>query len=330
MRILIIKTSSLGDVIHTLPALTDAGLQIPDIQFDWVLEPAFSEIPTFHPLVKNIILSPMRYFRRNFFQSFKNNELKNFYQNLRKNNYDIIIDAQGLIKSGLLTMLADGKVKCGYDRRSAWEPLACLAYNKSFNVNPLLHAITRIRKLFAYSLQYPDPSDTRTPNYNINNHVLSMCKINSPQTNSNVVVFLHGTTRDDKRWPIKNWIKLKELFLNKNKYKILLPWGNESEKRDAVNIAAESNNNFIQVLPKSSIGELAKILATSKLNIAVDTGLGHLSAALNQPTISLYGPTDPRLIGTIGENQIHIKSDSQLMTDISPEKIMNESLNFLE
>jgi heptosyltransferase-1 len=327
MRVLIIKTSSLGDVIHTLPALTDAGKNIPDIRFDWVLEPAFAEIPCFHPLVENTILSPLRYFRRNIIQSFKKRELQEFYQKLRAKKYDMIIDAQGLMKSGFLTLLAEGKVKCGYDRRSAWEPLACIAYHQKFNVNPTLHAITRIRKLFSYALQYADPSETQKPDYHIRDHVLKLLKTEQRPSNKDTIVFLHGTTRDDKLWPVNYWIKLKELLLQHTHCKILLPWGNEIEKQCADHIAMGTDRESIQVLPKSSISDLTKILAASKLNIAVDTGLGHLSAALNSPTISLYAPTDPKLIGTVGENQTHLKSDSHFMKDILPEQVL-EAIHF--
>lgn len=334
MRVLIIKTSSLGDVIHTLPALTEAGKNIPGISFDWVLEPAFAEIPTLHPLVKNVIVSPLRYFRRNFIESFKNHEIQHFYQSLRKEKYDVIIDAQGLVKSGFLTLLTEGKVKCGYDRHSAWEPLACLAYHQKFNVPPSLHAITRIRKLFSYALQYADTSETQTANYNIQESVMKLLNTtqatNYSRTNTtDTVVFLHGTTRDDKLWPVNYWIKLKELLLQQKQYKILLPWGNDIEKLCAEHIAMGSDREKIEVLPKSNIIDLAKILAKSKLNIAVDTGLGHLSAALNTPTVSLYGATDPKLIGTVGENQIHLQSDSRTMLDISPEKVYQACLNFI-
>lgn len=101
--------------------------------------------------------------------------------------------------------------------------------------------------------------------------------------------------------------------------KILLPWGNNTEKARAENLA--NNHTNTEVLPKSSLTELAGLLLYSRFNITVDTGLGHLSAALDKPTVSLYGPTDPKLIGTVGKNQIHIKRDA--MDNIQPEMIIN-------
>ncbi|HEV2613354.1 MAG TPA: lipopolysaccharide heptosyltransferase I [Gammaproteobacteria bacterium] len=308
MRVLVIKMSSLGDVIHTLPALTDARKQNPDIQFDWVVEPAFSEIPRFHPSVKKIIPAPVRKWRKNIIQTLKNAELESFYKNLKSEKYDAVIDAQGLIKSSVISLFSKG-TRYGYDRNSIREPLASFLYNKSFNISWDLHAIPRIRKLFAQSLNYNFSDEI--PDYGIN-------KANFIQLRQNYCVLLHGTTRDDKCWPEEHWAKLIEL-LKPKELKILLPWGNTEEKSRAERLA--ENNSHVEVLPKSTLTELASILLHSNFNIAVDTGLGHLSAALDAPTISLYGPTDPKLIGTIGKNQIHIKRDD--MKNIQPEMILD-------
>ncbi len=315
MRILIIKTSSLGDVIHTLPALTDAGKFIPGISFDWVLEPAFAEIPRFHQLVKKIIPVSLRYWRKNIVKTLKNHEWQNFYAQLREEKYDLVIDAQGLIKSGFLAYLTHG-TRCGYDRRSAREPLACLAYEQKYNVDPQLHAITRIRQLFAQALNYPIPES-------IADYSVSLLPLRDKEPKAdegNYCVFLHGTTRDDKYWPEKHWMKLIELYKSQ-KLKILLPWGNPSEKERAERLA--NNQSHVEVLPKLSLTALANLLSHSKINIAVDSGLGHLAAALNAPTISLYGATDPGLIGTMGKNQIHLKADR--MENIEPDRVNSYS-----
>ena len=303
--------SSLGDVIHTLPALTDAQKNNPDIQFDWVVEPGFSEIPRFHPAVKNIILAPIRKWRKNIIQTLKNSELEKFHTVLKAEKYDAVIDAQGLIKSSIIGLFAKGP-RYGYDRNSIREPFASFLYNKSFNISWELHAIPRMRKLFSQSLNYAYSDDI--PDYGVN-------KNNFPKTRENYCVFLHGTTREDKCWPESYWIKLIELLKSKN-ITILLPWGNAEEKTRAERMA--ENNAHVEVLPKLSLSELAGLLLHSNFNIAVDTGLGHLSAALDAKTISLYGPTDPKLIGTVGKNQVHIKRDA--MELIQPEIII-ETLN---
>jgi heptosyltransferase-1 len=309
MRVLIIKMSSLGDVIHTLPALTDAQKNNPDIKFDWVIEPAFSEVPSFHPAVKSIIPAPIRKWRKNIIQTLKNAELAKFHKLLKAEKYDFIIDAQGLIKSSIIGLFAKG-IRCGYDRNSIREPLASFLYNKSFNISWELHAIPRMRKLFASALNYNYLENT--PDYGIN-------KNNFEKTRENYCVFLHGTTRDDKCWPESHWAKLIEL-LNSNHptLKILLPWGNAEEQSRAESLAKGKTN--CEVLPKSNLTTLAGLLLHANFNITVDTGLGHLSAALDAPTIALYGPTDPKLIGTVGKNQVHIKREA--MELIQPEIIL--------
>jgi heptosyltransferase-1 len=312
MHVLIIKTSSLGDIIHTLPALTDARRQRPDIVFDWVIEPAFAEIPLFHPAVNKIIPVSLRQWRKNIFQTLKNHAWQPFYHALKKEKYDLVIDAQGLIKSGMLTFFARG-IKCGYDKYSAWEPLACLAYDRKYPVKREQHAITRIRQLFARCLDYPIPE--ATPDYGIE---LSRITLSAAPARfeGQYAVFLHGTTRADKYWPEEHWQKLMTLCQLKN-LDILLPWGNEEEKQRAERLASQQPHTT--VLPKLSLTELAFLLSRAKINIGVDSGLGHLAAALNAPAVTLYGPTDPALIGTIGNNQIHLKANS--MKNIEPEKV---------
>jgi len=312
MRILIIKMSSLGDIIHTLPALTDAQKNDPHIKIDWVVEPAFAEIPQFHPVVNTIISAPLRKWRKNIFQTLKNAELESFHKQLNQDKHDVVIDAQGLIKSGLVAWFSKG-IRCGYDRNSIREPLASFFYNKSFNISWDYHAIPRIRRLFAESLHYAYVDSV--PDYGID-------KNKFPKTRENYCVFLHGTARKDKCWPENLWEKFIALLNQKYpELKILLPWGNTEEHLRAERLA--KTNAAVEVLPKSTLNELAGLLLHSRFNIAVDTGLGHLSAALDAPTISLYGPTDPKLIGTVGKNQIHIKRDS--MDAILPNTII-ESL----
>lgn len=299
-RALIIKTSSLGDVIHTLPALTDAKSKFPDITFDWVVEKSFAEIPRWHSAVNKVIPIELRRWRKNILKAIKSGEWQAFYRQLREEKYDVVIDAQGLIKSGFLTFLSVGHNKSGYDWHSAWEPLACITYNKRYAVNPNQHAIDRIRQLFAQALHYDLPNTI--PDYGIDPK-----KLIAATRHDQYVIFLHGTTREDKYWPEAYWLELINKFRN-TPYRILLPWGNQAEHDRAKKLA--ENNAHVDVLPKSSLSELAILLTNAKMVVAVDTGLGHLSAALNIPTVSLYGATDPQLIGAIGRNQLHCKTNS--------------------
>lgn len=303
MRILIVKTSSMGDVIHTLPALTDAGRAIPGIKFDWLVEENFAEIPHWHPLVDKVIPVALRRWRKNLFAKKTHNEWLACRQQLRTTHYDLIIDAQGLLKSAWLLFVAKGK-RCGLDWQSAREPLASLFYQRKVTAGKLkeVHAVTRMRRLFSQALGYEllDP----VPDYGIDRRTL----LSSEETSSpeNFMVFLHGTTWATKHWPEKYWIELANR-VNQKGYGVKLLWGNEIEKARAERIA--SGCQRADVLPRMKLVQIAEVLAAAKAIVAVDTGLGHLAAALDVPTVSLYGPTNPLLTGAVGRSQAHLSAD---------------------
>lgn len=195
MRVLIIKTSSMGDVIHTLPALTDAGNAIPGIQFDWVVEESLAEIPRWHPLVDRVIPVALRRWRKNIFSAETRLEWQQCRALLRARQYDLVIDAQGLLKSAWLVWIAKGK-RCGLDWQSAREPLASLFYQQQCAAGKVkeVHAVTRARRLFSQALGYPLP--TTQVDYGVEKSQFNVAK----NTNE-YVVFLHGTTWATKHWP---------------------------------------------------------------------------------------------------------------------------------
>ena len=298
MKVLIVKTTSMGDVIHTLPALTDAGQHIPNIRFDWVVEKPFAEIPALHPLVDQVIPVQIRQWRKHWLQSLRSDDWKRFRQQIKAKDYDVVIDAQGLVKSALIARMAKGE-RYGLNWSSAREPLASLFYHRKVPVKKGLHAIYRVRKLFAEVLGYDIDED-------IVEYSIDRSQLQPQQTG--YITFLHGTTWLTKHWPEAYWCKLAKLMTAAG-YPIKLPWGNEAERARAQRIAAVDTN--IEVLPKLNLMGVAQVLAGSKAVIAVDTGLGHMAAALDVPTISLYGPTDPVKIGTRGASQIHVKENLQ-------------------
>ncbi|MFK0091177.1 lipopolysaccharide heptosyltransferase I [Pseudomonas sp. NPDC090592] len=297
MRVLIIKTSSLGDVIHTLPALTDAAHAIPGIRFDWVVEEGFAEIPSWHPAVDQVIPVAIRRWRKNLWQTVKSGEWKAFKQRVRERKYDLVIDAQGLVKSAWLTRYVKAPV-AGLDRYSAREGLASRFYDRRLSVATGQHAVERVRQLFAMALAYDLPEG-------IGNYGLDLDRLQLPPA-APYVVFLHGTTWATKHWPEAYWRELAGR-MGRRKLEVRLPWGNPAEKARAERIAQGLNN--CQVLPKLNLAGVARVLAAAKACVAVDTGLGHLAAALDVPTISLFGPTNPGLTGAYGRTQIHQASD---------------------
>lgn len=295
-RVLIVKTSSMGDVIHTLPALTDAHRAFPDFSFDWVVEKNFAQIPSWHPAVDRVIELEFRKWRKAPWKALSEGHWQRFYSAITERRYDYVIDAQGLFKSAWIALLAKGK-RFGLDRHSAREPLATLLYTRRINVPKNLHAVTRTRQLFAESLGYPCP--TQLPDYGISK------QFSNGAAPSPYVMFLQGTTWKTKLWPDRYWRKLAQLLAHTG-VSVYIPWGDALEKARAEKIAAHQPH--VQVLPSMSLFELANHLANAKGVVAVDTGLAHLACALAVPTITLYGPTNPALTGTLGTHQIHINA----------------------
>lgn len=294
MRVLLIKTSSLGDVIHTLPALTDAMRAIDGIRFDWVVEENFADIPALHPAVDQVIPVAIRRWRKNLLKTWFSGEWKAFKKRLKNTQYDLVIDAQGLLKSAWLTRYSDAPI-AGFDDKCAREPLASYFYDHKYFVEPQQHAVERVRQLLAQALHYqlsPEMGD-----YALKREQFL------DTTSEPYIVFLHGTTWKSKHWPEENWVALAKK-LDEQGWVIRLPWGNENERARAERIAKQIQHG--QVLPRLGLTGMARQIAGASACVAVDTGLGHLAAALDVPCISLYGPTLPGKVGAYGKGQVHL------------------------
>lgn len=312
MRVLIVKTSSMGDVLHTLPALTDAQRAIPGIRFDWVVEEGFAQIPSWHEAVDRVIPVAIRRWRKAWFSAPIKAERQVFREAVRAVKYDAIIDAQGLVKSAaLVTRLAHG-VKHGMDWSTAREPLASLFYNHRHHIEKQQHAVERTRELFAKSLGYAKPDEQG--DYAIAQHFLSHTAVDEPP----YCVFLHATTRDDKHWPENHWRDLIGLLKDSGLH-IKLPWGAPHEEARAKHLA--EGFDYVEVLPKMSLEGVAHVLAGAKFVVSVDTGLSHLTAALDRPNVTVYGPTDPGLIGGYGKNQVACCAESGVLADLGAQRV---------
>lgn len=300
MRILFVKLTSMGDLIHALPAITDATKAIPTLSFDWVIDKNFSEVAQWHPAIKTIITTAHRRWRKNLWQALSQGEIQHFLKSLRQERYDIVIDGQTNTKSAFVTMLARG-TRHGLDKNSARERIAHLAYQKHYAIDKNLHAITRLRMLFAQVFNYPY-RDTQ-PDYGIANHAFPSLPFALPKP---YVYFVHNASWSTKLWPEMHWHQLIDLAA-KDGLNVVLPWGNAEEKTRAEIISRGHGN--ATVLPFCTLSQHAQILKESQGAICSDTGLSHLAAALNVPAITLYGPTSVKLIGTTGLNQQHMLPD---------------------
>ncbi|WP_373798217.1 lipopolysaccharide heptosyltransferase RfaC [Glaesserella sp.] len=312
MNICLVKTSSMGDVIHTLPALTDAQRIIPNLQVDWVVEQSFAEIPRWHGAVNQVIPVAIRRWRKNLLSAQTWQEWQTYKTQLQTTQYDAVIDAQGLLKSALLaTRLAKG-TKYGYDKHSAREGLSACFYDNTFSIPYHQHAVERIRQLFARSLGYTVPESIG--DYGLRAQFANY--LPDPTACSPYLIAVHATTREDKHWQEAYWATLFKSLTTQG-FDVRLPWGNERERERAERLAKISER--ITVLPKLTLTELAQQIAGARAVISVDTGLSHLTAALDRPNIILYGATDPQLIGAYGKHQIYLSGNG--METILPQQV---------
>ncbi|MBX2808107.1 MAG: lipopolysaccharide heptosyltransferase I [Cellvibrionaceae bacterium] len=296
MRVLIIKLTSMGDLMHALPALSDAQQHYPDIEFDWVVDENFAQVPLWHPRVRRVIKTAHRRWKKNLSAAIKQGQLQAFYRQLNRERYDVIVDLQGNLKSACVAWLRQGKVH-GYDRGSCREKPAHWAYACKHAVAKQQHAVVRQRQLMAKALSYAyraTPAD-----YGVDLSVYPLPAINLP---NKPLIFVHNASRPDKMWPLEAWRDLTARATAAG-YPVLLPCGNESEHQRAQQIAA--GNTGAIALPKLSLNAMAAIIASGRAAVCSDTGLAHLAAVAGTPSLTLYATTDSRLIGTEGKHQYH-------------------------
>lgn len=296
MKLLVVKTSSLGDVLHCLPAVTEARAMQSGLEIHWLVEEQYAEIPAWHPAIAKVIAVAVRRWRNNPVSPATRAEWRAFRRAIKGEQYDLVIDAQGLLKSALLARQS-GSCVAGYDWQSCRESPASLLYRKTFRVERSLHAVERIRRLFAMALGYRLVGGQ--PGY-----AIDLTRLPPGVTGAPYLVWVHGSAWKSKLWPRENWLQLSRLAVAAG-FRILVPWGNEEEQGRAHDLARQVAG--VTALPKLKLSELAAVLSGAVAVVGVDTGLSHLAAAVGTPSVTLYGPTDPARTGTWGNAQHHLK-----------------------
>jgi heptosyltransferase-1 len=286
-HILLVKTSSLGDVLHNLPVVSDIARHYPNAQIDWVVEEGFAALPRLHPAVRNVIPVAVRRWRGRLLSAAAWREIAAFRNTLAAQRYDVAIDTQGLLKSALLMLGAQG-LRCGFDRDSAREPLAARLYQRTFPVATGQHAVERNRQLAAQALGYPLEGKAE--------YGILPPAISRPDwlAKGPYAVLLHATSRADKLWDEANWIALGH-HLHERSIRCVLPWGSAAEQARSLRLAAAIPGAVAP--PRLNLNEVGALLGGAQAVIGVDTGLAHLAAALGVPTVGIYTSTDPALTG---------------------------------
>ncbi|TAK43811.1 MAG: lipopolysaccharide heptosyltransferase I [Betaproteobacteria bacterium] len=290
-RILFVKTSSLGDVVHNGPAVSDVARCVPQAAIDWLVEEPFAEIAALHAAVRRVIPVAVRRWRAALWDPAVWSEMRALRRRLRGETYDAVIDTQGLVKSALLCALAAGR-KHGMDRASLREPLAARFYDMRHAVVRGQHAVERNRQLAAAALGYAVPGDC--------DYGLRIEPPAASEARSDCVVLLTMSSRDDKRWADERWIELGRALAARG-LRSLLPWGSEVERARCARLAVAIPG--AEVPERMSLGKLARLLRAVRGVAGVDTGLTHLAVAAGAAVVGIYCATDPALTGLYGSSR---------------------------
>ena len=291
--IMFIKTSSLGDVIHHMPALTEAQRRRPDARFAWVVEEAFAPIVRLHPAVSEVIPVAWRRWRKSPWRPASLREIATSFADLRAHRDDrVVIDTQGLLRSAMTARAAHG-LRHGYDRKSIREPLASLFYDLRHTVSRDLHAVERNRLLTGLSLGYtPEgPAD------------FGLDRDRLRAGGERTAVLLHATARPEKEWAEANWIALAR-SIGARGLRPVLPCGTDDEHARARRIAASVPN--ARVPERQTLDAVARLIASAEIVVGVDTGLLHLAAALGVPLVAIFSGSRPHLTAPVGSGPMRV------------------------
>ena len=282
--VLIVRPSSLGDIVHALPIVHDLREHCPGVAIDWVIEESFTALVRLNSGVRRAIPVALRRWRHRLLARSTWLEFGEFRRELVRQRYDAVLDLQEQIKGALIAALARGPVH-GPDYRSVREPIVTVFYRGRHRIDPAQHLIDRCRRLAGMTFGY-EPAGA--PRFGL---------APPPQgeaPDAPYVVFLHATSRSDKLWPEAHWRALLEQVVNAG-FTVVLPWGSTEEKARSERIARGESASLVP--QRRSLPELASLLARAVWVVGVDTGLTHLAAALGTPTVAIFTATDPRLAG---------------------------------
>jgi heptosyltransferase-1 len=300
-RILFVKLSSLGDVVHNLPAVTDLAGHLPGAHIAWAVEDAYVDLVRLHPAVNETIPVNLRSLRRNVLHPSEWGRIAKARRAVRAQGWDYVIDTQGLLKSATVARWAGGPV-FGLDRRSARERVAARFYDVALPMEKKMHAVERNRRLVAAVFGYPLSPQARygvvTPS-----EPLSWLRA------QRYAVLLHAASRPEKRWPEERWIALARL-LSGHGYASVFPGGTDEELGRAARLAHAVPNGI--AAPRMSLRECAALLGNAAGVVGVDTGLTHLAVALGVPTVGIYCATRPELTGLHGDNAVNVGGAGQV------------------
>ncbi|HSM22964.1 MAG TPA: lipopolysaccharide heptosyltransferase I [Rubrivivax sp.] len=291
MRLLIVKTSSMGDVVHATPVVSDIRRQYPGAVIDWLVEAPFAAIPQLHAGVRRVWPMAWRKWRGQLLKPATWRAMRSLRDDLRDQRYELVLDLQGLLKSALWARQAGAPV-AGYDRHSIREPLAARTYQRTAAVPRKLHAVERCRRLAAAHLGYAVPASA--PDFGLR------APTGGWVPRGAYAVLIPNASRPEKLWPERQWVAVGRRFVELGWTPLVL-WGRPEEQTLAERIAAGCEGD---VPPFLKVGEMAAVLAGARHVVGLDTGFSHLAAALGRPTLGIYCDHEPGLAGITGPGRV--------------------------
>jgi heptosyltransferase-1 len=295
LKILIVKLSSLGDVLHTLPVVHDIRQALPDAQIDWVVEGAFAGVVRRCEGVNRVITCDLRTWRKNPFSGATRTAWRACKAALQQESYDAVIDLQGLTKSAWvawMARLAHGGKRFAMANRtdgSGYEAPTRWVADVAIRLEPHIHAVPRGREVCAGALGYVlTEFDVFNPSFGLLAAVnVASLAIDNVARNDlkSTVVFAHGTSREDKLWPVSHWVELGQR-LNAQGFTVALAHGSAAEEARSQQIAQQLTNAV--VWPRLGLEALLEALGGSAGVIGVDSGLSHMAVALNLSHVQIY------------------------------------------
>jgi heptosyltransferase-1 len=336
-KILLVKLSSLGDVLHNLPIVWDLRARLPDAQIDWVVEEGYVHL--LEPLlsrygfrgIDHIIPFGLRRWKKNLLKLSFWKEFFYFRKTLQSTTYDVLIETQGLLKSAIVCALANqssGSVVAGLANAtefSGYEPLARSFYNQSVQVPTHCHAVDRSRWVTCSALDWPLIERGNTPQFYPSECLAGIPKNVIPGFGKSYVLCFHSTARESKRWSNSHWIEFGNA-LSALGYQVVFPWGSASEKTISELLAAQIANAFVP--PAFSIEDAFSVIADAALTVGVDTGLTHLAAVLDKPTVEIY--CDSPRWKTEGYWSERIANVGDIQDPPSVQEVLDASLKLLK
>jgi len=311
MRILIVKMSALGDIIHALPVLDYLRQAALGVEIDWVVEEQNKTILEGHPLIRDVISINTRSWRKAPFSANTRREVGAVVRRLRSASYDIVFDLQGNIKSGIITALTGVPKRYGFDRDGVRESLNLLFTNHHVPLGPGDHHISNRSLKIVSSAFGGDYSSFALTSYIQTNPGEDQAAEELLRSSSGKkhLLFHTGTTWETKKWSTEGWLELGRLVLDRfPEADILFSWGNEQEHEEAEKLAATLGNRAL-LLPRLQLKVFCALLKKVDLAVGGDTGPIHIAAAVSTPTVSFYRSTDASRNAPQGPRHITLQSD---------------------